>query len=574
MDATPKNDKLDAMRQERDRFVALAFCAADMLLETDGDQKIAFAAGATKALTGRVPRELIGTRLRDLLAPSDRIFLDELMRTLRPGARLDPVNAHLAGPDGTTPPLSLAGYRLPDMPGRHFFALRLTAGTISPELARTLTQDPTTGLYDRDSFAKVAARRVKAAEGGAEPLKVTLLRMDKMDELRQRLDEEANQSLAATIGAALRASSEGGDSAGQLDDNSYGIVHKANVDVEGVRHQVETFAREADPTGVGISISLGTMNANSFGMTEADALRALQYSLEQFCAEGATPVAGTLTEGLENLARDTANRMAGLRKIIAEDRFAIAFQPVVDIKTRKVNHYEALVRFDAEGKSGSPYEMIVFAEATGLICDFDLAMCKKLLTWMSSPAAAAQRDLHVAANLSGRSLANVSFVNSLHELLNAFPAERSRLLFEITESARIADLDLANRFIQGLRKAGHQVCLDDFGAGAAAFQYLRALEVDVVKIDGQYLRGAIDNDKTRAFLKAMAGLCRDLEVEMIAEMVEDQRYLPLLDECGIRYGQGYLFGKPQTDIAAFKRPDRPEPVRARRMDTRRSVIRR
>jgi EAL domain-containing protein (putative c-di-GMP-specific phosphodiesterase class I) len=251
--------------------------------------------------------------------------------------------------------------------------------------------------------------------------------------------------------------------------------------------------------------------------------------------------------------------MAVLRRIIAEDGFNIAFQPIVELATRRINHFEALVRFNGVPDRDSPYDMITFAEATGLICDFDLAMCRKVLSWLALRGA--ERPLAVAANLSGRSLANVSFVAALHDLLKSYPDVRSRLIFEITESARITDLTLANRFIQGLRQAGHKVCLDDFGAGAAAFQYLRALEVDVVKIDGQYLQSAFDGNKSKAFLKAMAGLCRELGVDTIAEMVEDESYLPLLKECGIRYAQGYLFGRPEADPRAF---DQPRPVSALR----------
>jgi EAL domain-containing protein (putative c-di-GMP-specific phosphodiesterase class I) len=566
VDGIAKIERMDALREERDRFVALAFCAADMLLETDGQQVIAFAAGATRALTGRAPEELAGSKLRDLVAPKDRLFVDALLREMRPGARLDPVVAHLAAPGGSTPPLSLSGYRLPDMPGRYFFALKLGTPPVDPAVARSLSHDAESGLYDRESFARIAAHRANATAKNDEPLQLTLFRLEKMAELRHRLDEETNQGLVATIGATLRASAEGGDAAGRLDEDSYGIVHKPGLDLEGVKAKVESYAREADPDGIGITISFGTMAADTFGMSEADALRALQYSLEQFCADGSPPVMGSLTEGLENLARDTAHRMSGLRRIIAEDLFVVAFQPIVEVKTRRIAHFEALARFDAERIGESPYEMVVFAEATGLICDFDLAMCRKVLTWMSERGGDAERSPHIAANLSGRSLGNVSFIAALHDLLKSYPGLRSRMIFEITESARIADLELANRFIQSLRAAGHKVCLDDFGAGAAAFQYLRALEVDIVKIDGQYLRGAVDGGKSHAFLKAMAGLCRDLEIEMIAEMVEDRRYLPLIDDCGIRYAQGYLFGRPETDIAHFLPAERP---RARRVEAKR-----
>ena len=137
-------------------------------------------------------------------------------------------------------------------------------------------------------------------------------------------------------------------------------------------------------------------------------------------------------------------------------------------------------------------------------------------------------------------------------------------MFEITESARIEDLGEANRFIQGLRQAGHEVCLDDFGAGSAALRYLHALEIDVVKIDGQYVRSAMETPRNQAFLKAVAGLCHDLGIATIAEMIEDEPCAQMLRECRVRYGQGYMYGKPAFDVAEFasmpKRKPKPLPA--------------
>ena len=101
-----------------------------------------------------------------------------------------------------------------------------------------------------------------------------------------------------------------------------------------------------------------------------------------------------------------------------------------------------------------------------------------------------------------------------------------------------------NNLIQSLRAASHVVCLDDFGAGAAAFQYLRALEVDVVKIDGVYVREALTKPRGKAFLKAMVGLCRDLDIAVVAEMVEDEKTVTFVRECGVQFAQGHLFGAP------------------------------
>ena len=157
-------------------------------------------------------------------------------------------------------------------------------------------------------------------------------------------------------------------------------------------------------------------------------------------------------------------------------------------------------------------------------------------------------ELYIAVNLSGRSLEDKSFLEAFAKLLSKHEKIRTQLMFEVTESAEIIDLDATNNFITGLREKGHHVCLDDFGAGAAAFQYLRALDIDFVKIDGMYVREALVKANGKSFLRAMANLCSDIGIDTIAEMVEDEEVAGFLIESGVRYGQGYLFGKPSLGI--------------------------
>ncbi|MBM3510694.1 MAG: EAL domain-containing protein [Alphaproteobacteria bacterium] len=121
-------------------------------------------------------------------------------------------------------------------------------------------------------------------------------------------------------------------------------------------------------------------------------------------------------------------------------------------------------------------------------------------------------------------------------------------MFEVTESAEIINLEQTNKLIRELRDKGHHVCLDDFGAGAAAFQYLRALDIDFVKIDGSYVREALSKPNGKSFLKAMASLCADIGIDTIAEMVEDEPVAKFLIEACVKYGQGYLFGKPAPGV--------------------------
>ncbi len=154
-------------------------------------------------------------------------------------------------------------------------------------------------------------------------------------------------------------------------------------------------------------------------------------------------------------------------------------------------------------------------------------------------------------NLSGQSVGNTAFLSALHDLLNQYAALRPQIMFEITESARIQDLELANNFIQGLHNEGHKVCLDDFGAGSAALRYLHSLVVDVVKIDGQYVKSAMNKGRYKSFLRSIVGLCHDLSIVTIAEMIETEACADMLRDCGVGMGQGYLYGRPSFDITDF-----------------------
>lgn len=147
---------------------------------------------------------------------------------------------------------------------------------------------------------------------------------------------------------------------------------------------------------------------------------------------------------------------------------------------------------------------------------------------------------------------DIEKLKDLQELLKLNFWARGKLLFEITESSRIADLATANRFFQTLRDEGYEVCLDDFGAGAASFQYLASLEVDVVKLDGSAVKNALVAKKGKAFLSALARLCRDIDVETIAEFIDDENTLNFVRECGVDYVQGFMFGEPSTEIEVFQ----------------------
>ncbi len=561
-ESSPATRPAEEVRAERDRFVALAFCWADVLLELDPSETVIFAAGATRPLLGHQPGDLIGRPFHELVAPEDRSLVRGLLGIAGKKGRIENVSVRLQSVTGATAPLPFAGYRLDDL-GKHFFlAFRVGSATPRKGTSGRLTRDTGSGLFDTQSFTEIANQALASAREGEASTRMTLIALADYENLRQRLNTESEQDFLNTVGACLRANSLDGDAAARIADDRSGLLHGTELDITDLEDQVAEISRDIDPAGKGTTVESATVHHDD-GANDEDVAHGLIYAINRFRnARGSDFTIKSLSTSMSSLVTEAVKSVTDFKQVVATANFDIAFQPIINAVTGEIHHYEALARFGNHGPEQSPYEYITFAEETGLIQEFDLAMVGKVTEWLSK--APRDRDYSVAVNVSGHSVASSSYVAGLHTLLRENIWTRGRLMFEITESARMDDLVIANRFIHGLRSEGYKVCLDDFGAGAANFQYLSTLEVDVVKLDGLAVRNAESAPKGKAFLRALTTLCRDLGVETIAEMVDNTKSLEFIRECGVNYVQGYLFGLPATDVGTFDEQIKPRLFPGRR----------
>ena len=157
--------------------------------------------------------------------------------------------------------------------------------------------------------------------------------------------------------------------------------------------------------------------------------------------------------------------------------------------------------------------------------------------------------ISVAVNMSGLSVQSPDFCARLFALLEEMravvgPPEQGRLLVELTETAEIDDLGAATGALARLRAMGVGLCLDDFGAGAAAFRYLQQFRVDYVKIDGSFVQAAQQGGRERAMVASMVELAANAGAQTVAEMIETEEQAALMRELGVDQGQGWLFGRP------------------------------
>jgi EAL domain-containing protein (putative c-di-GMP-specific phosphodiesterase class I) len=529
---------LAALRLQRDRFVGFAFAAADLLLQVSGEGVITFAVGAAQTLLGCGVDEIVGRRFDELLQPADRAIAASLLGSLARGERFQPVTLGLAR-DGQ-PPVVFGGCRLGNRPNAFFLSLAISPATAPLDAHKT--------ILPRADFAERAAQHMIA--GGRSDAKLTLVAIDELGALEERLGEEVGGGLVSTIERYLYASAASVEAAGQLGTGRYGVIHKSEIDADRLQSGVQSLTRAVDPEGKGVTLRTSTLALDESGMEGSDAARALVYCINQFADSDKGELSiPSLRDGLDKVMAETVARVGNLRVTVADRDFTLVYQPIVHLGSRQVHHVEALARFR---DGGSPGDTVAFAEAVRLIADFDLGVCQKVAAVVRQQIGEA---VPVAVNISGRSLESAFFTNALMALLR--PDLAPGLLIEITESAVVTHMGEVNARIQALRKAGFRVCLDDFGAGANTFHYLRSFEVDFVKIDGSLVKAALQNPRDGKLLGAVAGFCRETGIATIGEMIEDEPAAIGLLNFGIDYAQGYHFGKPVADLNHIKLPSAP-----------------
>ena len=533
--------KQDDLGRSSDIYVAFAFAAADVLVEIDTGGEIRFAVGAAMALLGRGARGLIGQPVRRLLHPGDAPVFEQAMTQMGRGERVRNARLRLLRPDSKAVDIVLSGYPNPTAPERLLLALGHPGG-LPPLESRTSG----TGLLDKDSFQAMAAQLIEHGDPG-QPYQLTLVELPDLAALSAEGSGALPAGFAAELSTRLRGLSVGGDAVGQFDVGHFGVLHDASVSSHTISSSVSEAARQTLPDAPPVEAAVATLVLDVADIPPEEAARALTYTLNRFARDNENGGdLASLMRDLQPRLSATVRQMNDVREMVDGGNFDLVFQPIVDLWTNVVHHFECLVRFKGEDNR-SPYETVAFAEDVGMVGMLDLALLDRAITMMRSPVARSE-SLRFAVNLSGRSLSDPAVVGKLREVLATAGDLRKRLVFEMTESAEIRDLAAVNDVIQGIRAQGHEVCLDDFGAGNAAFHYLRALKVDNVKIDGSYIRDAMRSNEDVSFIKAIVQLCTELGITTTAEYVENQETAALLRVLKVRFGQGWYFGKPQRPV--------------------------
>jgi len=237
-----------------------------------------------------------------------------------------------------------------------------------------------------------------------------------------------------------------------------------------------------------------------------------------------------------------------IKKALLDDSFFLVFQPIVNLYSGEVSHYEVLIRMRGDDNEViSPLEFVPVAERMGLIHSIDLWVLENAIEFLAK-LPADKANISLSINLSSVAFQDTSLLPTIKEKLELTWVDARRITFEITETAAVENFEKTRDMITKIRALGCKFALDDFGAGFCSFNYLKTFPVDYVKIDAQFIRNVTNNPMDQILVKSMTDLAANLGKKTIAEYVDTPEAIEKLRKIGVNFGQGYIFGKPETHL--------------------------
>jgi diguanylate cyclase (GGDEF)-like protein len=411
-------------------------------------------------------------------------------------------------------------------------------------LARARNYDALTGALNRRRLHDALEHRLRGRGPRGRGCAVLAFDVDHFTLLNDLHGHPAGDRALVSVAEMLQERARDAvDLVGRVGGDEFAVVladtrdEEAHVFAEGVRRSL----REHDPAGVRVSVGM-TVVADAGDLSADDVLLAAESALYDAKERGGDQVQSFSGEPSASLAL-----VAGIKAALAEDRFVLNCQPMVDLRTGLVEHSELLIRMiTRDGDIVPPGAFLPTAERFDLITDIDRWVVTRALDLAASGMA-------VAVNLSARSIADPMILASVTAAADR-GLDASRVIFEITETAATSNIQTAKEFAHALTTLGYALALDDFGTGFGTFTYIKHLPARYLKIDMDFVRGATDSKTDLEVIKSIVAIAHSLGLLTIAEGIESQEVLDLMRELGVDLGQGFHIGRPEPLPGAFVAP--------------------
>lgn len=420
------------------------------------------------------------------------------------------------------------------------------------------TLDPLTGMHNRSQLPMAMERAIAAAREGRHGA-IFYIDLDGFKLVNDTLGHGAGDRLLVQIAEALQSCVRDDDKIVRFGGDEFVVVLEdtgalAAASIAGrIRKRLEDFQFKESGKSFNVAASLGVARIDG-GMDSEQLLSAADTACYVAKAHGGNRVevyCGPSDE-LDRLRKET-NLAGRIREALTEHRLQLWIQPIQALESGKILFHEGLLRLlENDGRILTAQSFMHAAVRFRLMDVIDRYVIKEAVRHL-----AVRPDLRLCINLSAQTLMDMTLPGCVAELVEREGIGRGRLNFEITETEMVANMSTARQTIAALREMGCRFALDDFGTGVSSFAYLKTLPIDFLKIDGSFVRDLAGEVPNQTFVRAINMIAHALDLETIAESVEDERVLDTVRKIGVDYAQGYYIGRPApvaSPVEAAKAP--------------------
>jgi len=545
-----------AEAQERQRTILEAAPIGVALVDARAPFTLLYANGALAEMLGGEPERLIGQATLTLIAPSQRaVVMEKLARLLKGEDRRVSIEAELTLPQGRADALwvNLTGAVIAGADGKaEHLVLQLQDITerrrFENELRFYAERDALTGLLNRRRLEEELDRAVAANDRYSTSATLVVCDLDNLKLVNDTLGHKAGDELIMGVARVLEQGVRRSDVVARMGGDEFAVLmpHTGLQRARATAERLRAAALDLDLVVGGhklqATLSVGIATVGD-GLSAEDSLVAADLAMYEAKRNGRNRVATSHRALSDDAMIKHLGWLGRLREALAEGRFELHAQPIVDLRSGQVRHLELLLRMrEPDGELLMPGAFIPTAERFGVIADVDRWVVSKAI---QSLAECRDRATTYAINLSGISVGDPELLELIKREIANSRVDPRRLIFEFTETAAIADLGASREFAHGLARLGCATALDDFGSGFGSFSYLKHLPVQYLKIDGDFVRNLPGSSDDRVLVKAIVDVARGLRKQTIAEFVSSPEAVELLRAYGVDYAQGFHLAKPE-----------------------------
>ncbi len=419
------------------------------------------------------------------------------------------------------------------------------------ELSFQASHDPLTGLNNRREFEHRLEQALDNAQREHRQHVCIYMDLDQFKIVNDTCGHAAGDQLLRELAVTLEPKLRSSDILARLGGDEFGILldgcslNKGMEIAHTFQQTVEAFQFFWEGKRFQVNASIGVVCIDQ-GSAGADTILS--------DADMACYAAKDLGRGRVHLYEKSDKELAKrrieyhwvnqLRSALDEDRFRLYKQDIVPFNTsaKEERRAEILLRLQGDGDEIIlPDQFLPAAERYGLMMTIDRWVIERSLRWLVESR---ETNLLLNVNLSGVSLGEETTLTAIRQMFIDYPVDPGVICFEVTETAAIANMSTASRFIEEMRGMGCSFALDDFGSGLSSFAYLKHLPVDFLKIDGDFVKDVLNDPVDRAVVEAIITLSRSLSIGTIAEHVESAAIKEEMIKLGVDYGQGFALARP------------------------------